>query len=60
MTAAELVTLIGAIAGLVTAVTALIHSINTRKGTAALADSMARAATGIVRQAPGSTAPNSK
>lgn len=60
MTAAELVTLIGAIAGLVTAVTALIHSVNTRKGTAALADSMARAATGIVRQAPPSARPDSK
>lgn len=60
MTAAELVTLIGAVAGLVTAVTALIHSVNTRKGTAALADSMARAATGIVRPAPPASAPGSK
>lgn len=60
MTAAELVTLIGAVAGLVTAVTALIHSVNTRKGTAALADSMARAATGIVCPAPPGPAPGSK
>lgn len=60
MTAAELVTLIGAIAGLVTAVTALIHSVNTRKGSVALANSMARAATGIERQAPPSSAPNSR
>lgn len=60
MTAAELVTLIGAVAGLITAVTALIHSVNTRKGTAALADSMARAATGIVRQAPPIAPPDSK
>jgi hypothetical protein len=55
VTAAELVTIITAVAGLVTAVTALIHSLNTRKGTAALADSMARATTGIVRTAPNDT-----
>jgi hypothetical protein len=52
MTAAELVALISALAGLVTAVTALVHSIQTRKAGVALADSMARAAIGSARTAP--------
>lgn len=60
MTAAALIALVSAIAGLVTAVTALIHSVNTRKGSVALANSMARAATGTERQAPPSSAPNSR
>jgi hypothetical protein len=58
MTTAAIVALITAVAGLVTAVTALIHSVQTRQGSVGLADSMARAATGIVRQAPTATPPS--
>lgn len=60
MTAADIAAVITAVAGLVVAVTALIHSVQTRSQVTASSNSMARAATGIVRQGPSSTAPGSK